>query len=132
MFHAILRQFGKMPILYVQQWWLYFLFCNLARSWNLSTGLYILLALISLIYFFLNWAKVSQDLLDWFLRFFSLNKLRKYLFIFYRSRPFSNLLRDVANQFWANFGRTDSTRWRFEIDSIITILFVIAQGTLLW
>ena len=40
----------------------------LARSANLPTGLYILLALIS--FFFLNWAKLSQDLLDRFSRSF--------------------------------------------------------------
>jgi len=40
----------------------------LARSANLPTGLYILLALIS--FFFLNWAKLSHDLLDRFLRSF--------------------------------------------------------------
>ena len=40
----------------------------LARSANLPTGLYILLALIS--FFFLNWAKLSQDLMDRFSRSF--------------------------------------------------------------
>jgi len=45
--------------------------CYLALLGNLLEGIYILLALISFFFFFfLNWAKLSQDLLDRFSRSF--------------------------------------------------------------
>jgi len=74
--------------------------------------------------FFLTWAKLSQDLPDWFSRLFNQMNGRLFAWTLLIRTSFSDFSRHVAmatnlRQNWRN--DLNSTRWRFETDSSITI-----------
>jgi len=99
------------PLLAALRYVMYFRFCGwrhcLARSAKLLTGLYILPSVIS--FFFLNWAKLSQDLLDRFLRFFY--QMEGISVNVVNSDHFFDSSRDVAMA--TNFGQN----WRNDLHS---------------